>query len=227
LCHSTCPRFCGSFRRRLEAPETGKVFLHGLYSKAYVSRYVAYLVVERHSYIGLPLYLLCFSREATYVVAVVVASLLTRGIYLPYCRLGCRAWFEWSDSCSNPSDGLSREGLSDQIAIALCSSLSVASVPPPGLFKRDLVSILDDKVELNIGVIDLGTLGVWLDRSLWTVLLFSRVYYLHEQTVPNLQCCNRMDCVEATVPKTVHPGIQVDTASRLIITLVVKAWEVG
>ena len=28
-------------------------------------------------------------------------------------RLGARVWFEWIDSVSNPSDGLSREGLAD------------------------------------------------------------------------------------------------------------------
>ena len=43
------------------------------------------------------------SQEDVAVVAEVV-HLLT-------LRLGCRIWFEWIDSKSNPSDGLSRLGL--------------------------------------------------------------------------------------------------------------------
>ena len=33
-------------------------------------------------------------------------------------QLSCRVWWEWIDSKSNPSDGLSRKGLADEWTIA-------------------------------------------------------------------------------------------------------------
>ena len=33
-------------------------------------------------------------------------------------KLGCRVWYEWIDSDSNPSDGLSRAGLADPWTLA-------------------------------------------------------------------------------------------------------------
>jgi len=44
--------------------------------------------------------------------------------------LRCRLWIEWIDSESNPSDGLSRDGLLDEWSRAQGWHLSVGSIPP-------------------------------------------------------------------------------------------------
>ena len=42
----------------------------------------------------------------------------------------CRAWFEWIDSASNCSDGLSRDGLRDAWTVAQGWNLRKGEVPP-------------------------------------------------------------------------------------------------
>ena len=42
----------------------------------------------------------------------------------------CRAWFEWIDSSSNCSDGLSRDGLKDAWTLAQKWNLKAGEVPP-------------------------------------------------------------------------------------------------
>ena len=44
--------------------------------------------------------------------------------------VGCRPWFEWVDSNSNCSDGLSREGVSDEWTRSQDRELGEATVPP-------------------------------------------------------------------------------------------------
>ena len=50
--------------------------------------------------------------------------------HLLWLRLGCRVWVEWVDSRSNPSDDLSRLGLSDPWTVAQSWILSEPSEPP-------------------------------------------------------------------------------------------------
>ena len=43
--------------------------------------------------------------------------------------LGCRVWFEWVDSGSNPADGLSRDGLDDCWTVKQGWNLSEGIIP--------------------------------------------------------------------------------------------------
>ena len=45
-------------------------------------------------------------------------------------QVDCRPWFEWVDSSSNCSDGLSRDGLTDKWTIAQSWKLQEGVVPP-------------------------------------------------------------------------------------------------
>ena len=45
-------------------------------------------------------------------------------------QVDCRPWFEWVDSCSNCSDGLSRDGLTDEWTIAQRWNIKKGVVPP-------------------------------------------------------------------------------------------------
>ena len=56
--------------------------------------------------------------------------------------LGARMWVEWIDSDSNPSDGLSRDGLDDQWALNQDWELEVAP-------KKLVRSVLDFRRELR------------------------------------------------------------------------------
>ena len=48
---------------------------------------------------------------------------ITEAAALMSSLLGCRVWYEWIDSSSNVSDGLSRVGLACELAQSLCTSL--------------------------------------------------------------------------------------------------------
>ena len=50
-------------------------------------------------------------------------SLIMDAAVIAHAHFGARMWFEWIDSKSNPSDGLSREGLKCKVAGELCTSL--------------------------------------------------------------------------------------------------------
>ena len=48
-------------------------------------------------------------------------------------KLGARLWVEWMNSASNPSDGLSRIGITDLWTVSQGWPLSVASLPSPAI----------------------------------------------------------------------------------------------
>ena len=45
--------------------------------------------------------------------AAAVENGIAEATHLLAMYIGCRIWFEWVDTNANPSDGLSRDGLSD------------------------------------------------------------------------------------------------------------------
>ena len=62
--------------------------------------------------------------------------------------MGCRAWFEWIDSKSNPSDGLSRDGLEDPWTIAQDWDLKEVVAPDQIASKRALQKIVGQTLDL-------------------------------------------------------------------------------
>jgi hypothetical protein len=50
-------------------------------------------------------------------------------MHLLMAKVGCRIWFEWIDSDSNPSDGLSRDGLEDEWTKRQGWDLGTATLP--------------------------------------------------------------------------------------------------
>ncbi|CAE8593271.1 unnamed protein product, partial [Polarella glacialis] len=50
-------------------------------------------------------------------------------MHLLMAKVGCRIWFEWIDSDSNPSDGLSRDGLEDEWTKGQGWDLGIAILP--------------------------------------------------------------------------------------------------
>ena len=66
--------------------------------------------------------------------------------------LGARIWFEWIDSDSNPSDGLSRDGILDAWTALQNWSVTTYSFPP-GLSRGDLLNFLSSsKLFWTVGV---------------------------------------------------------------------------
>ena len=67
--------------------------------------------------------------------------------HILFAKYGCRVWFEWIDSHSNPSDGLSRDGLEDEWTRAQGWSLREVPVPPdalqPDILLKEYVGVLD------------------------------------------------------------------------------------
>ena len=62
------------------------------------------------------------------------------------CGLSCRTWFEWIDSKSNPSDGLSRDGLSDPWTATQSWNIHEYTFPSellPGTFLTSFLNHLD------------------------------------------------------------------------------------
>ena len=45
---------------------------------------------------------------------------IAQALHWRLTAVGCRAWFEWVDSESNPSDGLSRDGEADEWTLKQC-----------------------------------------------------------------------------------------------------------
>ena len=56
-------------------------------------------------------------------------GLIVQAIQWEALKLDCRLWFEWIDSKSNPSDGLSRDGLDDEWTVAQRWQLEAGHVP--------------------------------------------------------------------------------------------------
>lgn len=56
--------------------------------------------------------------------------LISQSSHIHFASLGCRVWTEWIDSESNPSDGLSREGVTDEWTCRQQWSLSEVDFPP-------------------------------------------------------------------------------------------------
>ena len=63
-------------------------------------------------------------------------------------KLGCRLWFEWIDSKSNPSDGLSRDGLADEWTIAQQWQLEMGFVPEMIASKHALKAMIAETLGL-------------------------------------------------------------------------------
>ena len=61
--------------------------------------------------------------------------------HLAFAKLSSRLWVEWIDSKSNPSDGVSREGISDELAHAFGARVAVARKPD---FERILRGAMKD-----------------------------------------------------------------------------------
>ena len=63
-------------------------------------------------------------------------------------QMGCRIWFEWIDSKSNPSDGLSRDGLDD--AWTKAQGWDIAEILGPDLIasKNALREIVHQTLDL-------------------------------------------------------------------------------
>ena len=63
--------------------------------------------------------------------------------HLLWAHLRCRVWVEWIDSDSNPSDGLSRDGIMDQWCLSRDIPIIVAAPPPwdsPTTLAEDILS---------------------------------------------------------------------------------------
>ena len=69
--------------------------------------------------------------------------------HLAMLRSGTRIWFEWIDSDSNPSDGLSRDGLTDAWTIAQQWSLSEL---PPIRWAELLEYFGSSLIDLTLGI---------------------------------------------------------------------------
>ena len=63
--------------------------------------------------------------------------------HLLWATLGCRVWIEWIDSDSNPSDGLSRKGMTDPWTQKQKWILSSVELPPELLHKHPLDMLWD------------------------------------------------------------------------------------
>ncbi|CAE8598126.1 unnamed protein product, partial [Polarella glacialis] len=64
-------------------------------------------------------------------------------MHLLMAKVGCRIWFEWIDSDSNPSDGLSRDGLEDEWTRSQGWDLGTALMPEwPKLAESSFLEIL-------------------------------------------------------------------------------------
>ena len=70
---------------------------------------------------------------------------LAEATFVMMAVLRCRLWVEWIDSASNPSDGLSRTGLSDP----LYGNCAEVATPPtwstPALFAKQCLAHLQER----------------------------------------------------------------------------------
>ena len=83
-------------------------------------------------------------------------SLIMDAAVVAYAQIGARTWYEWIDSKSNPSDGLSREGLSCEVAGELCTFL--CEFPPLALIPS-APEMLSEMKNVGIALSDRGTVG--------------------------------------------------------------------
>ena len=70
-------------------------------------------------------------------------GLIVQAIQWEALKLGCRCWFEWIDSKSNPSDGLSRDGLEDQWTLSQNWQLEAGHVPEMMASRYGLKAIVE------------------------------------------------------------------------------------
>ena len=75
-------------------------------------------------------------------------GLIVQAIQWEALKLECGIWFEWIDSKSNPSDGLSRDGLADEWTVAQCWQLGMGQVPEMMASKHALESMIAETLGL-------------------------------------------------------------------------------
>ena len=75
-------------------------------------------------------------------------GLIVQAIQWEALNLGCRCWFEWIDSKSNPSDGLSRDGLEDEWTLRQNWHLDIGHVPDMMASRFSLTAIVTETLGL-------------------------------------------------------------------------------